>query len=141
MVKAVFRALGSILAGLALALVLVIVVEGFSAVVHPVPPDFTGTMDEMCKHVERYPQWVLALVVPIWAGTTFASTWVTTRIGGRGCGGFVGLLLLAAVVFNVAKLPYPMWFKVANLIAFPAAIYLSLRSPGRRKPSVPNSLQ
>ena len=58
-----FRAVCSILAGVALALVLVIAVELVSAVIHPVPPDFTGTMDEMCKHVERYPHWVLALVV------------------------------------------------------------------------------
>jgi hypothetical protein len=126
------RAVCSILAGVALALVLVIAVELVSAVIHPVPPGFTGTMDEMCKHVERYPHWVLALVVPAWGGTTFASTWVTTRIGGRACGAFVGLVLLAAVVFNIAKLPYSTWFKVLNLIAIPAAIYFGLRSPGRR---------
>ena len=30
-------------------------VELFSAVVYPVPPDFGGTMEEMRKHVERYP--------------------------------------------------------------------------------------
>ena len=73
-------------------------------------------------------------------GTTFASTWVTSRMGGRGCGAFVGLsVLLAAVVFNIAKLPYPMWFKVGNLIAIPAAIYLGLRSPSRRKSTAVSS--
>jgi hypothetical protein len=76
-----FRAVGSILAGLALALVLVIAVEGVSAILHPEPPGFTGTMDEICKHVERYPHWVLALVVAAWGGTAFASTWVTNRMG------------------------------------------------------------
>jgi hypothetical protein len=134
-----FRAVCSILAGVALALVLVIAVELVSAVIHPVPPDFTGTMDEMCKHVERYPHWVLALVVVAWGGTTFASTWVTSRIGGRGCGAFVGLILLAAVVSNVAMLPYTMWFKVVILIAIPAAIYLGLRSSVRRKSTSPDS--
>jgi hypothetical protein len=134
-----FRAICSILAGAALALVLVIAVELVSAVVHPVPPDFTGTMDEICKHVERYPPWILGLVVAAWGGTTFASTWVTTRIGGRGCGAFVGLILLAAVAFNVAKLPYPMWFKVANLIAFPAAISVGLGSPTRRESTAVSS--
>jgi hypothetical protein len=134
-----FRAVCSILAGVPLALVLVIAVELGSAVVHPVPPDFTGTMEEMCKHVERYPQWVLALAVAAWGGTTFASTWVTSRMGGRGCGAFVGFILLAAVVFNVAKLPYPMWFKVVNLIAIPVAIYLGLRSPSRRKSTAVSS--
>jgi hypothetical protein len=133
------RAAGSILAGVALALVMVIAVELVSAVVHPVPPGYTGTMDEMCKHVESYPHWVLALSAAAWGGTAVASTWVTSRIGGRGCGAFVGLLLLAGVVFNIAKLPYPMWFKVVNLIAIPAAIYLGLRSPSRQKPTAVSS--
>ena len=64
-----FRAVCSIFAGVALAPVLVIAVELVSAIVHPVPPDFTGTMDEMCKHMERYPHWVLAVVVAAWGGT------------------------------------------------------------------------
>jgi hypothetical protein len=71
----VFRAVGAIVAGMLVTFILVVAVELFSAVVHPVPPDFGGTMDEMCKHVERYPHWVLVVVVPAWAGTAFASTW------------------------------------------------------------------
>jgi hypothetical protein len=38
-----------------------------------------------------------------------------------------------------AKLPYPMWFKVVNLIAIPAAIYLGLRSASRRKSTAVSS--
>jgi hypothetical protein len=130
-----FRVVGSILAGLVLALMLISVVEFLSAIVHPTPPDFNGTMEEMCEHVARFPQWVLALVVPAWAGTAFASTWVTRRFGNRGAGAFVGLLLIAAVGFNVTKLPYPMWFKGANLIAIPIAILIALRSPSRLGPT------
>lgn len=131
----VFRALGSIVSGLALAFALVVVVEVVSLMAHPFPTDFGGTKEEMCKHVERFPQWVLALVVPAWAGTTFASTWMASRIGNRGCGLFVGLLLLAAVAMNVAMLPYPIWFKVSNLIAIPVAIFLGLRLSSRRENS------
>ena len=133
------RAVCSILAGVALALVLVSAVELISAVVHPLPPGFTGTAEEICKHVERYPHRVLAVVVAAWGGTTFASTWVTRRFGGRACGAFVGLILLAGLVFNIAMLPYPTWFKVATLIAIPAAIYLGLRSPSRRKSTAVSS--
>jgi hypothetical protein len=128
-----FRTVCSILAGVALALVLVIAVELVSAIVHPVPPDFTGTIDEVCKHVERYPHWVLALEAVAWGGATYASTRVTSRIGNRGASTFVGLILLAAVVFNIAKLPYPMWFKVVKVIAIPNAILLALRSPSHRE--------
>ena len=43
----------------------------------------------------------------------------------------VGLLLLSGVLFNISMLPYPMWFKIVNVIVIPLAIvsgvYLSSR--------------
>src|SRR5262245_27634070 len=115
----IFRLIGAIVAAMAATLFLLAAIEFFSAIVHPVPADFKGTMEEMCQHVARYPQWVLAVVVPLWAGTAFAGTWIAGRIGNRGCAVFIGLLLLAAVIFNVAKLPYPLWFKAVILVAVP----------------------
>jgi hypothetical protein len=126
------RYIAAIIAGIIVVLVLLVAVELFSAVVHPVPPDFKGTMEEMCRHVERYPHWVLALVVPAWAFTAFAGTWISGRIGNRNCALFIGLLLIAAVVFNVSKLPYPTWFKIVILIAVPTASFLGTRFSVRR---------
>jgi hypothetical protein len=128
----VLRAAGALVAAMLVAFILVVAVELFSAVVHPVPPDFSGTMDEMCKHVERYPHWVLAVVVPTWAGTALASTWMAGRLGNRGCALFIGLLLLAALAFNISMLPYPIWFKIANLIATPSAIVTGIYLASRR---------
>src|ERR1700746_3705482 len=101
---ATFRTLVAIIAGMLAAFVLIVAVELFSAVVHPVPPDFGGTMEEMCEHVARYPHWVLALVGLAWGVTAFVSTWTVARIGGRGSALFLGLLLLAAAVFNISML-------------------------------------
>ena len=137
----VFRAASAIVAGMLLAFILVVAVEVFSAVVHPVSPDFGGTMDEMCKHVERYPHWVLAVVVPAWAGTAFASTWIAGRLGNRGCALVVGLLLLTALIFNISQLPYPSWFKVASLIVIPCAIVSGLYLSSRRNAAALNSTE
>ena len=106
MIKASLRTLAGTVIGLVVAFILVVGVEGFSAVVHPLPKDFGGTMEEMCRHVERYPQWVLAVVVPMWAVTALVSTWIAQRIGNLYAAGAVGLLLLSALVFNLSKLPY-----------------------------------
>ena len=46
------------------------------------------------------------------------------RIGNRLAGIAVILILTFAIVFNVSKLPYAMWFKVVMLGCFPAACYL-----------------
>lgn len=120
--KAVLRTLAATLAGLLVLFILVIAVELFSAVVHPLPEDFGGTTEEMCQHVERYPHWVLAVVVPAWAIAAFVSIWTARRIGNLYAFVIVGLLLLAALVFNISMLPYPTWFKIANLLVIPAAI-------------------
>jgi hypothetical protein len=120
--KTVLRSLAAIFFGLCLAFLLLVAVEFFSAVVHPFPKDFGGTPEEMCRHVQRYPQWVLAVVVPAWAATAFVSTWIARRVGNLYSYIVVGLLLLAALVLNISMLPYPIWFKVANLLVIPAAI-------------------
>jgi hypothetical protein len=133
MIKASLRTLAATFIGLFLAFVLIVGVEGFSAVVHPLPQDFGGTMEELCRHVERYPQWVLAVVVPMWAVAALVSTGIARRIGNLYSSGIVGLLLLSALVLNLSKLPYPIWFKVANLLAIPVAIVAGCRFSGRRK--------
>jgi hypothetical protein len=131
-----FQTIVAAFIGLFLAFVLIVAVEGFSAVVHPLPKDFGGTMEEMCRHVERYPQWVLAAVVPMWAVAAWLGTWIARRIGNLYSSGIVGLLLLSALVFNLSKLPYPIWFKVVNLLVIPAAIVVGSRFSGRRETAV-----
>ena len=125
--KTAFRTFAAIFAGLLLAFILVVAVEAFSAVVHPLPEDFGGTQEELCEHVERYPPWVLAVVVPAWAAAALAAVWVARSVGNVFSAAIVGLLLLAAVVFNVSMLPYPIWFKAACLLAIPAAMILGVR--------------
>jgi hypothetical protein len=128
----VLRPIGAIIAGMLVAFVLVIAVELFSAVVHPLPPDFGHTEAEMCQHVERYPAWVLAVVVPMWAGAALAGTWVAGRLGNRASALVVGVLLFAAVAFNLSMLPYPIWFKGGCLIAIPLAVVAGLYLISRR---------
>ena len=125
--KSILMTIAGIVAGMILAFVLVIGVEGFSAIVHPLPADFKGTMDEMCQHVARYPHWVLGVVVLLWGATAFLAVWVSTRIGRIAAGIVVALLLIAAVVFKVAMLPYPVWFKAVMPVAMLGACILGIR--------------
>jgi hypothetical protein len=53
----------------------------------------------------------------------------------------VGLLLFAAVVFNVSMLPYPIWFKAACLLAIPAAMILGVRRARPRAASQEKGVQ
>lgn len=122
--KCALRTPLAVVAGMALAFVLVMLLEGFSAVVHPFPADFDGNVPE---HVRRYPTWVLAIVVPAWSLTAAAGTWAATRIASRLAGILVALLLAWAIVFNITMLPYAMWFKVVMLSGFPIGCWLGIR--------------
>jgi hypothetical protein len=131
--KVALRGIAGVLTGLIVAFVLVFALELFSAVVHPFPEGVEQTMEEMCRHVENYPQWILAVAVAAWAVTALLSTWVAKKIGNVYSALIVGLLLLAALVMNLSMLPYPIWFKVANLIAIPGAIAAGLQLSRRQK--------
>jgi hypothetical protein len=133
MIAKFLRLIGAVVAAIATALVLLIAVELFSAVVHPFPPDFKHTPEEMSAHVARYPQWVLAVVVPMWAATAFISTWIAGRLGNRGAAIFIAILLLAAVMCNLSMLPYPLWFKITQPIAIVLAIVAAYRATATRQ--------
>lgn len=118
----VLRVLGGIMAGVAVVLGLVIVVEIVSNGVHPLPPGAEDSMEIMCAHVAAYPHWVLAAVVPMWGATAFAGAWVAGSIGRWMASALVAVLVLAALAFNISMLPYTAWFKVV----MPVAVIVSL---------------
>lgn len=132
MMASVLRSFGAIAAGIVVTMILVVGVELLSGVVHPVPEGFKGTFEEVCQHVERYPQWVLAVCAIAWGVAAFAGTWTAGRLGNRGCALFLGMLLLLALILNISMLPYPLWFKVATLIVIAMAIACGYRLSSRR---------
>lgn len=135
MTGAMIRSVGGVSAGLIVALMFVIGVEGLSSILHPFPPGIDPTDFEACRaHVARYPAGVLALVVPLWGMAVFVSSWLATRLGtGRHLahGLVVGAILFAAVAFNMAMLPYPNWFWL-NLIVFPISCFWGAKLAQRR---------
>ena len=117
------RAVVALVLGVAVAMAMLVAVEGFSALVHPFPADFRGTHEEICAHVERYPAWVLAVVVPLWAGVAFVSVLVAKVVGRSPWPArIVAVLLVVALGMNLWMLPYPAWFKVVEFLAICAAV-------------------
>ncbi len=126
----IFRSIAAVILSLTATLVLLIAVEGFSAVVHPFPEDFDGSYEQIVAHVARYPAWILAVSAVMWSGTAFVSTWLATRLGAtrHPAHGFgVGALLILAVLFNMSQLPYPLWFEAICLVLIPLGIYCGVR--------------
>ena len=126
--SSVVRSVGAVLVGLIAAMVFVVGVEALSAWLHPFPPGVDPSdLDALEAHVARYPAGVLLLVVVGWSLGTLLSSWLATRLGsGRHLahGIVVGSILLVAAVANMLMLPYPIWFWISNLVAFPLCFSL-----------------
>lgn len=123
--RAALRSLLAVIAGLALALLLIVGVELFSNAVYPIPP---GPEPDIPGHVSRYPTWILVVVVLAWCAIGFLATWVSTRIANAAAGGVIGIVLFAALVFNISMLPYALWFKFAMILLFPVSCWLALKA-------------
>ena len=58
----ILKSVLAVILSIAAAILLFIVIEGVSSILHPWPEDFAGTFEEISRQVETYPAWVLALL-------------------------------------------------------------------------------
>ncbi|MBX7104896.1 MAG: hypothetical protein K1X57_12495 [Gemmataceae bacterium] len=130
------RSLGAVLAGLVVAMLMIVGVEIPGSIVHPFPPGVDPTDIEVCRaHVANYPAWILMMVVVAWSVTAFVGAWVATRLGTDrhpAHGILVGLILLAVAVMNMSMLPYPIWFWAGNVIGLPVGFTCGAKLGGPR---------
>lgn len=131
MIPAVLRTAGATVTGIVVVGTLVVAVEFFGGIVHPLPDGFDGSTHELHAHVERYPHWVLAVAVVTWGFTALAGTWTAGRLGNRASAAILGLLIVAAVLLNLVQLPYPIWFKTLVLIVVPLTAACGYRLSSR----------
>ncbi len=131
----IIKSVLAVILSIAVAVGLFMMVEGIGSVLHPWPEDFAGTFEEIARHVETTPAWVLALLGGLGYGAImFICTYIATRVGcdknpWHGYG--VGLFLFAMVVFNMTKLPYPIWFWVLMFVVLPPAAYFGTQSAAK----------
>ena len=120
MLNPTIKSVLAVILSIAVAFGLFMAIEGVGSILHPWPADFAGTSEEVARQVETYPTWVLAFLGGVGYGAIMLiCTFIATRVGHNrnpwhGYG--VGVFLFAMVVFNMTKLPYPIWFWVLMLV-------------------------
>ena len=130
MTKLILQNIGAILFSIFVAIMLLAGIEWVGTILHPFSADFAGTREEVMQHVAIYPAWGLFIGGIGWAITMIIATWLATRLSSNrqpvyGIG--IGLLLLSGAIFNMAMLPYPLWFWILCLILLPLGIYFGVR--------------
>jgi hypothetical protein len=132
MPPALRRAL-AVLAGVGVAIGIVFAVEAINARIYPLPPGTDYSDPEQMRAVmTRLPRAALVIVLLGWGLATVVGAWIAARVAGRrqGPAWTVGVVLLAAAVFNLLELPHPFWFWVAGVALFLPAAWLGARLAG-----------
>lgn len=126
----ILQSLAAILLSIVIALMLLSTVEVIGAVLIPFPEGVELTREVVEEHVANYPAWGILLTGVLgWSLTMFIVCWLATRLGANrhpAHGYGIGALLLAAAAFNIASLPYALWFKIVSIVVLPLSMYLGV---------------
>jgi hypothetical protein len=115
------RLLVGCLVGVAVAFVVVTVVETTGHLVYPPPPDVDLAKPEAFDTLmERLPLGAIVAVLIAWAAGAFAGGGAAAAIARRPAAAWiVGALMMAAAIATMVMIPHPAWFVAAS---FPAAL-------------------
>ncbi|HKO56878.1 MAG TPA: hypothetical protein VJ276_13470 [Thermoanaerobaculia bacterium] len=132
------RVLGGIVAGVLLAVGLIIVVELVGHAVYPPPPG-TNIDDPaaVARLAAQRPLGALLFVILGWTLGAFCGSYVAGAIGKRPAPAVTpGVLVCAAAVANMFQIPHPTWFWIVSLL-LAAVATISGAALGARKPAPP----
>lgn len=120
------RSTFAVLLGLVIALVAMLLLEYLGMSLFPLPPGVELDNEADLAHIVESASigkqlWVLMG----WSLAAFVGGWVAAKTSLRHCSGaalWVGGLIVAGVLLNVALLPHPVWMTVLGvLLPLPAA--------------------
>lgn len=107
---------------MAIAGVLIALIEGLNSVLYPLPTGVVpGNLESMRNAISGMPAGAFALVVIGWTVGAFAGSWVAAMLADRRPrvhAAIVVAILLAAGITNMVVLPHPAWVWVAAVLGF-----------------------
>jgi hypothetical protein len=119
----------AVVAGLAVAALMVGIVEGISSMVHPLPAgiDYSDRA-AMSAAIASLPATAFVLVLAAWGLGALAGAYVATRIGRHPALGYlIGVLLAAGAVANLLAIPHPVWMWAGAAVVIPLTTLAGVR--------------
>ncbi len=130
------RDIGSIIAGLAVSVLIIMGVQMIGHAIWPPPEGLDWNDTEVIRtYTSQLP--FLALLFPIvsYFLGALAGPFVACRIGTLKplvCVGIIGIVLLAFTVANLIQIPHPVWFSILAVAAVMIGGWLALQLGSRR---------
>jgi hypothetical protein len=132
------RVLGGIVAGVLMAVAVIIVVELVGHAIYPPPPG-TNVDDPaaVARAAAQMPLGALLFVILGWTLGSFCGSYLAGAIGKRpGPAVTPGVLVFAAAIANMFQIPHAPWFWIVSLLLVGIAT-ISGAALGSRKPAPP----
>ena len=123
------RALVGVFAGLAVAMVMVYVLQGIGQQIYPLPAGLDPAGREaFAAAVDAMPVMALVLILVSYSLGTFTGAWVAARVGDRPFYAFlVGGIMTMAGMGNLLAVPHPLWFTITGALVFLPSAWLASR--------------
>jgi hypothetical protein len=127
----IVRAVLGILAGVALAFLLVAFAEEAGHKIYPVPTDIDWSDNaQVQRFTDSLPVGALLLLLASWVGATFIGAAIGSSIARPRAiliSTIVGGLMLAATIFNFLLTPHPWWLVISTIAGIAAATWLAVK--------------
>lgn len=112
----------SIVGGAIAGVIGVMIVEGISAFLYPLPPGLdTNDREAMSAHIASLPAGAFAMVLAAHATGSFLGGAVCALIARRKAYDkalIIGLLLMVAGILTLVAMPHPFWFALADVVLY-----------------------
>ena len=133
------RTILSVPTGLALAFVVMSLIQFLSTLLYPMPPDVieaygAGDKEVLGAWIAQLPEGALALVLLSYALSSFGGGWLAALISRRRLWPalIVGMVLTGLGFVNLSQIPHPLWFAAASTLCFILLALLGGRLGARR---------
>jgi hypothetical protein len=124
------RTLAGLAAGLAVAILTIIAIEGIGNQLYPPPAGYDMTSGS----AETLPFETLVWPVIGWFLGAIAGSWVAVRVSGeRWAGWAIAACVLAATILNLALISHPLWMIIAGAIAPLVGGWVGQRLPTEKR--------
>ncbi len=134
--SSILRKVGAGIAGIVVAVVLVLVFESIGHAIWPAPDDLdVGNADVMRAYVDTLPLGAMLTVAFAWFAGALGGTFAACRLGTARplvYALLVGGFMTAGAIFNLMIIPHPIWFSALGLLGIFAGTWLGL-ALGTRK--------
>ena len=125
------RKLIAVIAGLAVAVVLVSVIQKWGHTVYPPPSGLDPADQEFMKeYMANLPWGPMAFVLGSYFAGTLVGGWVAAFIARESSlviSGIIGLAILAGAIANMVAIPHPTWFGTAAVISIIMAMIFAAK--------------